>query len=295
MYKKDKSKGLLLYNTIEFLEIMKNILILNLIAIILIPVSYANALPGDAELVLEDIQITPLEPKTGETITITAEVYNAGKINTESVASIITIAFFVDEKLVDIKDIGDVKIGIKNNIKIVSESIWKAEIGEHTIKVVLDYHDTLKNELDSSDNNKIEKVIRVEENTSVTTEEESAFIKFNVISNKDTSINKGIVKIWNHSIVIENGFTDWVDITPIIDKLNVAEIILPDQSSVKAEPFLVFPGERKVIILKINEFNELEIPDWIKNNAGWWAEGTIDDETFIQGIQFMIKEGIIKI
>ena len=37
------------------------------------------------------------------------------------------------------------------------------------------------------------------------------------------------------------------------------------------------------------------IPSWIKNNAGWWAEGTIDDESFIQGIQFLIKEGIMKV
>jgi len=37
------------------------------------------------------------------------------------------------------------------------------------------------------------------------------------------------------------------------------------------------------------------IPAWIKNNAGWWAEGQIDDNSFVQGIQFMIKENIISI
>ena len=35
------------------------------------------------------------------------------------------------------------------------------------------------------------------------------------------------------------------------------------------------------------------IPKWIKNNAGWWADGKIDDNSFIQGIQFLVKEGII--
>jgi len=38
-----------------------------------------------------------------------------------------------------------------------------------------------------------------------------------------------------------------------------------------------------------------KIPDWIKNNAGWWADGTIDDNSFVQGIQFLIKENIMKI
>ena len=37
------------------------------------------------------------------------------------------------------------------------------------------------------------------------------------------------------------------------------------------------------------------IPEWIKNNAGWWANGDIDDNSFVQGIQFLIKEGIMKI
>jgi len=37
------------------------------------------------------------------------------------------------------------------------------------------------------------------------------------------------------------------------------------------------------------------MPSWIKNNAAWWAEGAIDDDSFVQGIQFLIKEGIMRI
>ena len=37
------------------------------------------------------------------------------------------------------------------------------------------------------------------------------------------------------------------------------------------------------------------IPSWIKNNAEWWAAGQIDDDSFIQGIQYLIKEGIMRI
>jgi len=35
------------------------------------------------------------------------------------------------------------------------------------------------------------------------------------------------------------------------------------------------------------------IPDWIKNNAGWWADGLIDDGSFVSGIQWLISNGII--
>ncbi len=44
-----------------------------------------------------------------------------------------------------------------------------------------------------------------------------------------------------------------------------------------------------------SETNTAKVPSWIKNNAGWWAEGSIDDSSFVEGIQFMIKEGLMKI
>ena len=29
------------------------------------------------------------------------------------------------------------------------------------------------------------------------------------------------------------------------------------------------------------------IPDWVKNNAGWWADGTIQDTSFLNSIEFI--------
>ena len=40
-------------------------------------------------------------------------------------------------------------------------------------------------------------------------------------------------------------------------------------------------------------FAYAEVPDWIKNNAGWWAEGIVSDAEFLSGIEFLIKDGII--
>jgi len=38
-----------------------------------------------------------------------------------------------------------------------------------------------------------------------------------------------------------------------------------------------------------------KIPDWIKNNAGWWANGLIADNDFIFALQFLIDKEIIKV
>jgi len=40
---------------------------------------------------------------------------------------------------------------------------------------------------------------------------------------------------------------------------------------------------------------ETLIPSWIKNNAGFWANGDIDDVTFLNGIEFLIKNKIINV
>ena len=41
--------------------------------------------------------------------------------------------------------------------------------------------------------------------------------------------------------------------------------------------------------------NTKKIPSWVKNNAGWWSEDIIDDDSFVQGIQFLIKENMLQI
>lgn len=54
----------------------------------------------------------------------------------------------------------------------------------------------------------------------------------------------------------------------------------------------VFAG---FVINKIVDSKQNEIPQWIKNNARWWSEGTISDNDFVQGIQYLIQQDIMKI
>ena len=37
------------------------------------------------------------------------------------------------------------------------------------------------------------------------------------------------------------------------------------------------------------------VPDWVKSNAGWWADGTISETEFVNGIQHLIKIGIVNV
>jgi len=50
---------------------------------------------------------------------------------------------------------------------------------------------------------------------------------------------------------------------------------------------------KKPIFLQMLE--EKIIPYWIKNNAGWWSDDKISDNDFISGIEYLIKNKIIKL
>lgn len=50
-----------------------------------------------------------------------------------------------------------------------------------------------------------------------------------------------------------------------------------------------------LMLLPLVQSASAEVPTWIKTNAGWWADGQIGDSDFVQGIQFLIKEGILAV
>jgi subtilisin family serine protease len=54
-------------------------------------------------------------------------------------------------------------------------------------------------------------------------------------------------------------------------------------------------ADAEFIIASTTLEDEISIPDWVKNNAGWWAQKLISDEDFASGIQYMIKEGVIQV
>ena len=65
------------------------------------------------------------------------------------------------------------------------------------------------------------------------------------------------------------------------------------KATVESISFLI--NSDNFLVMNKSSSTGTKIPDWIKSNAGWWADGQIDDNSFVQGIQFMIKEGLMKI
>ncbi len=97
-------------------------------------------------------------------------------------------------------------------------------------------------------------------------------------------------------VIVEGFETEYLEITNGADRRTILipfflgdtliEIIGTDALEVELEELILQPEP---------EPEEIEIPAWIKNNAGWWAEGRIGDSDFVSGIQFLITEDIMTI
>jgi len=59
--------------------------------------------------------------------------------------------------------------------------------------------------------------------------------------------------------------------------------------------YLVIGLSTSPIIISSSWAEESVIPSWIKNNAGWWASDQIDDETFVNALQYLIQQGLIQV
>jgi uncharacterized repeat protein (TIGR01451 family) len=73
-----------------------------------------------------------------------------------------------------------------------------------------------------------------------------------------------------------------------LDK-NFVEKSYEDALKIETKPILQKPQQKQP------EQVSTVVPGWIKMNAGWWSEGQIQDSDFVKGIQYLIRQDIIKI
>ncbi|MEX0862977.1 peptidase [Nitrosopumilus sp.] len=130
----------------------------------------------------------------------------------------------------------------------------------------------------------------------------NAKISFDVtdifLKNKPVATNYEFSITQNDRVIFEqNGISS--DIKGIH---NIVEFIIPnDVSGIVNLNFKNLDNNHlakttiPIVINRIINEDEILIPSWIKNNAGWWSDGFIDDNSFVQGIEYMIKNKIITI
>ncbi len=72
--------------------------------------------------------------------------------------------------------------------------------------------------------------------------------------------------------------------------MNVSFQVIDKQNNTAEKNTLVSDSKSQN---RLNSKNE--IPNWVKNNAKWWADEQIGDQAFVSGIQYLMEEKIINI
>lgn len=76
---------------------------------------------------------------------------------------------------------------------------------------------------------------------------------------------------------------------------------IPEESFLEGLRFLIQNDIMKIPSISENTPTstiyepDAKIPEWIEETVGWWADDMIDDDTFVQGMQFLVMDGILDI
>ena len=120
------------------------------------------------------------------------------------------------------------------------------------------------------------------------------------------STDDGILQISFPRALLDAKFNNEDDIFfVIVDGFDTEYIELTDDADSRTLIIPFFAGDTQVEIIGTNVLELgieeiisetiIEIPIWVKNNAGWWADDLIGDSDFVSGIQYLISEGIMTI
>ena len=78
-------------------------------------------------------------------------------------------------------------------------------------------------------------------------------------------------------------------------KMWINEPLVTDKDFARAIEYLIQVEIIKIPYTEPEGETESTIPEWVKNNAGWWIEGKISDTEFTMALQYLVKIGIIKV
>jgi hypothetical protein len=130
----------------------------------------------------------------------------------------------------------------------------------------------------------ISTVIPVDDNIWVINAVYASIVQSDFADEIDSSINSFKIKSEKISIPIDTA-----------KSIETQDITKNEPVETLAEPTSMKNNTETKEITKNDSSEKSTMPLWIKNNAKWWADGQIDDNTFVSGIQFMVKNKIINV
>lgn len=120
---------------------------------------------------------------------------------------------------------------------------------------------------------------------------------------KDVQLGNTVRHEFGHALGLGHYYSDDEELNEQWSTLQVS----PPSIMVKFGPTIMKEQEiRQIDVDKVREVygqngflqiteQQMEIPNWIRNNAKWWSTNQIPDQDFTKGLEYLIKQGIMKI
>ena len=126
-------------------------------------------------------------------------------------------------------------------------------------------------------------------------------VDFAVLIIDIVSYDDGFIEINVPRGLLDATFDDEDDIFYIlIDGVesDYLEFSSPDYTRTLIIPF--FADDQEIEVLGTSALSSKStttevVPSWVKNNAGWWSDGLLNDSEFVAAIQYLINNGVIVI
>jgi len=125
------------------------------------------------------------------------------------------------------------------------------------------------------------------------------FANFEIVFAKPMEKSDIILRVWDNRL--NSADTTILDAIEVFDKseLSVDDVIMDPEPGVDDVIMDPEPGVDDVIMDPEPGVDDVKkvlyVPEWIKNSVEMWSEGQMNDDTFIQGMQFLVQEQIIDI
>ena len=93
---------------------------------------------------------------------------------------------------------------------------------------------------------------------------------------------KNSVEMWSEDKINDDSFIQGIQF--LVQEQIIDIPMESNVSEVKDKNIIIFEEEKIT-----------RVPDWVKDSAGWWVEGLLSNEEFVNGIKYLVEQGIIQV
>ncbi len=184
----------------------------------------------------------------------------------------------------------DVPPDVANNALVMFSDNNKGQLATFII-----FHRTISNQVIEAINNHSDKEVLDELTSEMTSKTQDSQTNISKAGIERYSDGVRMLTFSSTTYSSDNSTTDSANMIYYLNNGDQYTLVLTSNPKRFDQDLGLFSNSINTFYVSSNNISgtQINIPAWIKNNAKWWSDGTINDTDFVRGIQYMIDSGII--